>query len=96
MRNNRLVLALLIPQVAIVSAADRKPVTDDYISDAVMQRLAADAVVKGGDLKIDVKAGIVTISGSVHSLKQKDKAEHVAKKVNGVKGVVNNIKIEKP
>ena len=32
----------------------------------------------------------------VQELKQKDKAERLAKKVNGVKSVVNNIKIEKP
>jgi hyperosmotically inducible protein len=62
----------------------------------VRQRLAADALVKGGDLDVDVKDGVVTISGKVHEQKQKDKAERLAKKVNGVKSVVNKITIEKP
>jgi osmotically-inducible protein OsmY len=103
MTNNRLVLALLVPQVAMVSAiaavnpvnAD-KPTTDDYISDSVMQKLAADTVVKGGDLKVDVKDGNVTLTGKVHEARQKDKAEKLAKKVHGVKSVVNKITVEKP
>jgi len=102
MKTNRLVLslllpqALLIPQAAIVWAAPAsKPVTDDYISDSVRQKLAADTVVKGGDLEVVVKDGVVTMSGKVKEQRQKDKAEHVAKKVNGVKSVINNIKVEK-
>ena len=91
-------LTLLIPATAIVwtAPAAQKNVTDDYINDSVRQKLAADALVKGGDLNVDVKDGVVTISGKVHDVKQKDKAERLAKKVNGVKSVVNKITIEKP
>jgi len=97
MTRNGLILSLLVPQMAIVSAvAAQKPTTDDYISDSVRQKLAVDQVVKGGDLTVDVKDGVVTISGKVHEPKQKDKAEKVAKKVHGVKSVVNKITIEKP
>ncbi len=78
----------------LVAAA--KPVSDDYLTDMVRQRLSADAIVKGGNIDVDVKAGVVTLNGKVQELKQKDKAERLAKKVNGVKSVVNNIKIEKP
>jgi len=96
MTSNRLILSLLVPQIAIVSAvAAEKPTTDDYISDSVRQKLAVDQVVKGGDLDVQVKDGVVTIGGKVHEQKQKDKAERLAKKVHGVKSVVNNIKIEK-
>ena len=96
MTPNRLILSLLVPQIAIVSAvAAEKPTTDDYISDSVRQKLAVDQVVKGGDLDVQVKDGVVTISGKVHEQKQKDKAERLAKRVHGVKSVVNNIKIEK-
>jgi hyperosmotically inducible periplasmic protein len=94
MINNRLFLALLTPTVALV-AQDLKA-TDDYINDAVKQKLAADTVVKGGGLSIDVKNGVVTLSGKVQEMRQRSKAEQLAKKVHGVKSVVNNIKIEKP
>jgi osmotically-inducible protein OsmY len=99
MTNNRLFLALLVPSVALVSATaapQDKKATDDYINDAVKQKLAADTVVKGGDLDIEVKDGVVTLSGKVHEQRQKSRAEQVAKKVHGVKSVVNNIKIATP
>jgi osmotically-inducible protein OsmY len=86
---------MLVPQVAMVCAiAAEKPTTDDYITDSIRQKLAADTVVKGGDLDVQVKDGNVTLSGKVHEQRQKDKAGSIAKKVHGVKSVVNNIKIE--
>jgi osmotically-inducible protein OsmY len=96
MNPNRLVLSLLIPQVAMVSTMlAEKPHTDDYITDSIRQKLAADSLVKGGDLDVQVKDGAVVIAGKVKEQKQKDKAERIAKHVSGVKSVVNNIKVEK-
>jgi osmotically-inducible protein OsmY len=96
MKPNRLVLSLLIPQIVLVSAAvAEKPHSDDYISDSVRQKLAADTVVKGGDLDVVVKDGAVTMNGKVKEQRQKDRAERIAKHVSGVKSVVNNIKVEK-
>ena len=74
----------------LVLAAD-KPVSDDVIVDQVRVKLASDAVVKGGGLGVDSKAGVVTLSGVVATSKQKDRAAKVASKVRGVKQVVNNI-----
>ncbi len=97
MTTNRLVLALLVPQVAIVSAyAGAKALSDDYISDSVTTKLAGDTVVRGGAVKVDVKDGAVTLSGKVMEPRQKSKAEKIARKVKGVKSVVNNIQIEHP
>lgn len=84
---------MLSAPVALV--AQDKKATDDYITDAVRQKLAADTVVKGGGLDVEVKDGIVTLSGKVPEGRQKDRAGSLAKKVHGVKSVVNNIKIEK-
>ncbi len=89
-----LLMAVLLALPFIVSAAD-KPVSDDYIYDIVRQKLAGDQVVKGGALTVDVKQGVVTISGNVQYEKQKDKAERIAHKVKGVKSVVNQIKVVK-
>lgn len=95
MKAKRIGLTIALFLTSILSAAT-KNVTDDFISDTVMQRLAADAVVKGGDIAVDVKSGVVTLKGKVHDQKQKEKAERIAKKVAGVKSVVNGITIEKP
>jgi osmotically-inducible protein OsmY len=75
-------------------AADKKPLTDDMISDYVRLRLAGDALVKGGALQAVSKDGVVTLTGTVETLEQKEKATKVAKKVKGVKQVVNEIKLK--
>jgi hyperosmotically inducible periplasmic protein len=75
---------------SVVLAAD-KPISDDLLYDQVRIKLAGDAEVKGGALKVDVKQGVVTIGGTVETQRQKDKAAKLAKKVKGVKQVVNNL-----
>jgi len=78
----------------LVLAAD-KPVSDDVIVDQVRVKLSADAIVKGGGLGVDSKAGVVTLTGTVATEKQKDRAGKVAGKVKGVKQVVNSIIVSK-
>jgi osmotically-inducible protein OsmY len=89
-----ILLVVMLAMPAIVLAAD-KAVSDDLISDLVRMKLAGDSVVKGGALTVDVKSGVVTLGGNVQSEKQRDKAEHLAHKVKGVKSVVNQIKVVK-
>jgi osmotically-inducible protein OsmY len=74
-------------------AAD-KPVSDDAIYDKVRIALASDIDVKGGGLQVDVKQGVVTLSGSVDNQLAKDKAAKITKKVKGVKTVVNKIEVK--
>src|SRR6266498_1587189 len=87
-----LVLTLTLMAFACLGFAD-KAISDDSIYDHVKRRLANDPDVKGGALGIDVKQGVVTLRGSVETEKQKQKAEKLAKKVNGVKQVINEIKL---
>jgi len=70
-----------------------KAVSDDSIYDYVKRKLANDQVVKGGALEIDVKEGVVTLRGTVDTEQQQQRAEKLAKKVKGVKKVVNEIKL---
>ena len=70
-----------------------KPVSDDSIYDYVKRKLANDQVVKGGALEIDVKEGVVTLRGTVETEQQRQRAEKLAKKVKGVKKVINEIKL---
>jgi hyperosmotically inducible periplasmic protein len=88
------VLTVLV-LLAGVCLADDKVVSDDAIYDRVRISLASDAEVKGGDLKVDVKQGVVTLTGTLENSHLKDKAGKLAKKVKGVKQVVNNIEIKK-
>jgi osmotically-inducible protein OsmY len=88
----RLLLSLVLVSGFLFGA----PPTDDYISDAVRQKLAADQVVKGGAIDVSVKDGVVTLKGKVTEPRQKAKAGKLAKKVKGVKQVVDELTIEKP
>ncbi len=86
-------LLALILLVGACLAAD-KPISDDTIYDKVRISLASDIDVKGGNLKVDVKDGVVTLGGAVENQGVKDKAAHIAKKVKGVKKVINNLEVK--
>ena len=86
-------LMLAIFGCAVSAFAADKAISDDLIYDNVKRKLATDSNIKGGGLDIDVKQGVVTLKGKVEYEKQKVKAERVAKKVRGVKSVVNEITI---
>jgi len=79
--------------MAFPAQKSRSVYDDTTIIDQVRIKLAADAVVKGGALQVDCKEGIVTLSGYVETEKQKDRAERLARKVKGVKQVINKLTI---
>jgi len=88
------VLAAFLLVAGACLAAD-KPVSDDAIYDNVRIKLASDAEVRGGDLQVDVKQGVVTLRGTLDNSHLKDKATKLTKKVKGVKQVNNLIEIKK-
>jgi hyperosmotically inducible protein len=57
--------------------------------------IGADPEFKSADIVIDVKAGVLTLSGSVASAAQKSRAEQLVRAVDGVKGVNNRLRISK-
>jgi hyperosmotically inducible periplasmic protein len=97
MKPKRLLLPLVLFFTLVATAlAASKPVSDDFLVDTIRQKLAADQVVKGGAIEVIVKDGAVTLRGTVDEDRQKSKAEKIAKKTNGVKSVVNELKIAHP
>jgi osmotically-inducible protein OsmY len=86
-------VSLFLLLLAGAAFAGKQPLNDDTITNNVRIRLANDMVVKGGALNVDVKDGVVTLQGNVETEKQKDKAAKLAKKVKGVKQVINQITI---
>ena len=93
---NLKVLICAILSLALFGAAlaAEKNTSDDSIYDNVRRKLASDPIVKGGGLQVDVKQGAVTLRGKVDEQKQKDRAAKLAKKVAGVKSVVNELQVE--
>jgi len=72
-------------------AKEKGPLTDGMITDNVSIKLATDQIVKGGALQVNVKDGVVTLSGQVEEQRQIDRATVLTKKVKGVKEVINHI-----
>jgi len=89
-----LLIALVFVQSVAIAAKKPAQITDDTITDQVRLKLTSDPDVKGGALQVDVKDGVVTLAGAVEVPKQRDKAEKLARKVKGVKSVVNKIEIK--
>lgn len=87
---------LLFALAAPVFPFSDKPVDDGVITDRVRQRLVSDPEVKGSAVEVDTKDGVVTLSGKVENGRAKEKAEKLAKKVSGVKSVVNKLVVESP
>jgi hypothetical protein len=76
--------------------AANKPESDDFLVDTIRQKLAADGVVRGGAIEVIVKQGNVTLRGKVEEEKQRTRAMKIAKKINGVKNVVNELQLSRP
>jgi len=82
-------LTLTMP---ILLVAQKAP-SDDALYDDVRRKLASDADVRGGALDVQVKDGVVTLQGRVRTEKGRQKATTLTKKIKGVKGVENKLKL---
>jgi hyperosmotically inducible protein len=69
-------------------------VDDSAITTKVKAAFAADADVKGSDIKVETRKGEVQLSGFVDSQAQMDRAVAVAKGVEGVKSVDNKMNLK--
>jgi hyperosmotically inducible protein len=93
---SKFLAVLLLSFVPITTGfAKSGPASDNMLIDQIRIKLAGDQVVKGGALQVDVKDGVVTLSGPVEEPKQKERAERLARKIRGVKQVINNISFRK-
>ncbi len=66
---------------------------NDTLEDRILYRLETDADTRKYDIKVDVDAGVATISGDVASAAQKEEAARLAK-VDGITRVENKITID--
>jgi osmotically-inducible protein OsmY len=70
--------------------------TDKDIQQAVLRELEWEPQVKSTEIGVAVKDGIVTLAGYVDSYTKSYHAERAAKRVYGVKAVVNDLEVELP
>jgi hyperosmotically inducible protein len=94
--------ALLLGTVAFTSACSAtatRQSTGEYIDDTtitakVKSAFVSDDNVKAMDVQVETFRGVVQLSGFVDTAFQKQQAETVARGVNGVRDVTNNIQLK--
>lgn len=85
-------LALLISG-AIPAAAQTGAIKDGWLVMKVHSEMVDEDVLSGSDIDVDVKDGVVTLQGTVPSEAARARAIAVAKANDGVKNVVDQLKI---
>lgn len=67
---------------------------DTATTSEVKAKLLADDLVLSRKVKVETTDGVVQLSGTVETQEQSDRAESIAKAVDGVKSVKNDLKVQ--
>jgi hyperosmotically inducible protein len=67
---------------------------DAKMTAIIKAQLARDDQATLQAVTVDVDDGVVKLKGTVNSVEKKTKAEEIARKVDGVKNVVNNLEVK--
>ncbi|BES86388.1 molecular chaperone OsmY [Pectobacterium araliae] len=69
--------------------------TDDaVVTSTIKAKLLADDIVPSRKVKVETQEGVVLLSGTVDNKAQSDRAESIAKAVDGVKSVKNDLTVK--
>jgi osmotically-inducible protein OsmY len=93
-------LVVLITGFAACASTSKQEGTGEYIDDSVIttkvkSQLAADDFLKSFEISVETYKGIVQLSGFVGSQQAIDKAGEIARGVQGVKSVENDLNVKK-
>lgn len=101
---NKTLVALIASGAMVTMAAcsstrtQRAPgeqVDDAALLTSVKSALAADPVTEAGEINVDVNRGVVKLAGFVDTSQEKSKAGDIARNVDGVQSVKNDIAVKK-
>jgi len=95
-----LLLIMLIAGFAACASTSKQEGAGEYVDDSVIttkvkSQLAGDDFLKSFEITVETYKGIVQLSGFVDSQKAVDRAGEIARGVNGVKSVKNNLNVKK-
>jgi hyperosmotically inducible periplasmic protein len=89
--------ALITGSAYAVSKADEKtPINDTWMTAKTKIALFADPRIKGSEINVETSQGMVMIRGKVDSDAAKQAAEGIAKGIDGVKSVKNELQVVAP
>jgi osmotically-inducible protein OsmY len=81
-------------RTAVAAERARKTITEGGLTAKIKAKMALDDSVKALDIDVDTNGSIVTLSGSVATGAQRDRALQLARETDGVKQVVDRLKIK--
>ncbi|MGH9310246.1 MAG: BON domain-containing protein [Vicinamibacterales bacterium] len=81
-------------RTAVAADQARRALTDGSLTTKIKAKMALDDSVKALDIDVDTNAGVVTVSGIVGSPAQRDRALQLARETEGVRQVVDKLKVK--
>lgn len=84
------------PAAAVDLSKEKALVNDSFLTAKTKIALAADTRVKGRQITVETQKGRAIIRGKVDSDTAKNAAEEIAKGINGVKSVKNELQVVAP
>jgi len=70
--------------------------TDAQLQSDVIDELAFDPMVDASTIGVTAKGGVISLTGTVRNFPEKYAAEHATKRVGGVHGIAEELKVEIP
>ena len=86
-------LALLILGVAGPAAAQKTAIKDGWLVTKLHSLFVTEDILSGSNIDVDVKAGVVTLQGTVPNAPARARALAIVKGADGVKGVTDQMRI---
>lgn len=87
----RLVIPTLIAVTVLLAGCSSQAIDDSAVTAKVKSKLATDSQTSAIKIGVETSSGIVTLTGTVPTDTEKNKAELLARDTEGVKKVQNNI-----
>ena len=93
------VVVMLIATFAACASTSRQEGTGEYVDNSVItskikSQLAADDFLKSFEISVETYKGTVQLSGFVDSQSAVNRAGQIARGVEGVKSVKNNLRVK--
>jgi hyperosmotically inducible protein len=88
-------VALISGCQAMTGSTAGQNVDDSTITASVKTKLATEKLSTITRVEADTTRGVVTLNGMVESAEQRARVEALTRQVDGVKGVNNNLQVQK-
>ena len=90
-----LIIALMSGCQAMTGSTAGQNVDDSTITASVKTKLATEKLSTLTRVEVDTVRGVVTLNGVVESAEQRARVESLTRQVDGVRGVNNNLQVQK-